>query len=222
MPLLGPPEIIGLGQLAVAAATWAGLTPASGPRKKDRQAALLLEAAGMSLASMRALNDGFRRNVARLALFDVDIPADERRRIISEISGFARQTEITGMLNRYVGHLESLLDGEYEVPNKVPPEPVELLWQHGKGVLVSVGFYQQDDIGMTGWRHPAELEELATIVKEARDVDDAATVRALADERLPKIKAQWLIESDKAFVRIRNSVIENYKVPNPTWTASLT
>jgi hypothetical protein len=221
MALLGGAELIGLGQLAVAAATWAGLTPGGGNRKQDRQAALLLEAAGMTVASMRALNNGFRQNVAKLALFDVDLGKDERRRIVADINEFARRSEITGMLHRHVGHFESLRNGEYETPSKVPPEPLETLWANGKGVLVRVGFYEQDEVGMTGWRDAAELEELFEIVTKAESDDDAEAVRRFANERLPTIPSTWLLEVDKAFVQVRNSVVENYRVPPPTWTAAL-
>jgi hypothetical protein len=219
----GAAEVIALGQLAIAAAEWVGLTPGAVRRPDERRAALLVEAGGMTVASVRALDAGFRRNLSKLTLFDTDLSKEERRQIAQDISDFAHQRVITPLLHRHVSHLQAVVFGVEPRPEKAPPYPITFLYEHGWGVLDGVGFSEGEDVvRVTGF--PGGVEEIRQLwqnIKQADREKDAARVRRFAEEHMPVLDNEWLLEAAQQWTELKEALVVGYDLPPALWSDSV-
>ena len=180
-------------------------------KKRARVAAQVLSDAGILVAAMRTFDNTYRRVLRRIRLLQPDASHEERKQVVEELTAFNERHIITPHINQASQSLTNAASTGKLFERGEPNALTDLL--------------ECADRFRFQIQNPIEEEksklslhyELTRILLHSSSQEDLQISVDFAEAHLNSLSLKLLRDADRAFGRLRQTLVEKHDLPDPGW-----
>jgi hypothetical protein len=215
--MLAPIDLIAFGKLILDSQEWLKGILSKREDQREQFCAHILYEAGVSVVSIRALEDATRKLASSLVRLDSSWTLRQRTTLFDEINDFIQRKPIVSKLRVSISAMQTYLEeiDQLEKPfrDSVAGD-LRLVWSFSKAVLDAVdgGYGLDQDLFIAD-----EVADFWHALKDAKDeheISEAAAIAQRAFDRLPHLAAM----SELHFGYLKGIILTKYPtIPEPPW-----
>ncbi len=176
--------------------------------KKEQRAAKVLTSAGLLVATLRLLDNSIQKIFGGIKVTVQDLTEDQRKKLVEEISDFAREEELLKKIRIYSDELE-----KFDVQKwKDVVESVTQIKSATENILGIIG------VGTTPFSNEKELDDFLSNLRHANNPKQKERLNQICKAILSLYDRNIVARAEHALGTLRGSILNKYpRLPYPDW-----